>query len=231
MSQAALGREVKRRLLLIAGRTYLNGSLEFSWLLDLVQQHPEAREKLQDVVGIEVARRDRGALVYPELWLHLDGGGVRDCSWRACVRGPSSREARRFAALRWAVRDHIDAARREWAAWRRDAHDGRSTVTCGVCGDVIDAGEPLHVDHSGLPFVMLARRFLAMYDDGSPALNLRALPIGGYELADPQTVAAWRALHDSTALLMPTHALCNLRKGARGNGDARDEAHPTTAGR
>jgi hypothetical protein len=195
-SKASALRELKARLMLLSGHIYTSGET-YRWLLETIGRHPDAAEKLADVVGVEVRRTTRQGLTFPELTLRLSDDGTRDCSWKACVLGKEAEETILRKAMRHAVADQI--------AYTRE----RATANqcCWICNDLLRDG-PRHVDHV-VSFETLATRFMGV----SCPLTAVALPNGGYTLADDEPTNHWREFHHTHAQLAVVHAACNLKRG------------------
>lgn len=191
---------LRARLLLMAPTRAAVGSPAFDELRAIIERHPRADEKLAGVVRIDVTRREVAGNVYPEVWLVTADGETRDCSWRACVLGASSRELDVRRAMRFSVRDQIAAARDEVRPYSR----------CYLCGEQL--GESLsdtHVDHVE-PFEDMASSFISWF--GLPA-TLVELPEGGFDLPEGTWRDEWRGSHYFLADLKVVHAACNLRRG------------------
>lgn len=195
-SKASAVRGLKARLMLLSGHTYTSGET-YRWLLETIGRHPDAAEKLADVVGVEVRRTTRQGLTFPELTLHLSDGGTRDCSWKACVLGKEATGTILRKAMRHAVADQI-AHKREQAT---------ATHGCWLCNDLLRDG-PRHVDHI-IPFETLALAFI----NRSAPLSTVPLVDGGYTLADDEPANEWREFHHTHAQLAVVHAACNLKRG------------------
>ena len=195
-SKASAVRGLKARLMLLSGHTYTSGET-YRWLLETIGRHPDAAEKLADVVGVEVRRTTRQGLTFPELTLRLSDGGTRDCSWKACVLGKEATGTILRKAMRHAVADQI--------AYKRD--QATPYHGCWICNDLLrDA--PRHVDHL-VPFETLALAFI------NRAEPLSAVPLadGGYTLASDAVTEHWKTFHYNHAQLAVVHAACNLKRG------------------
>jgi hypothetical protein len=195
-SKASAVRGLKARLMLLSGHTYTSGE-EYRWLIETIGRHPDAAEKLADVVGVKVRRTTRHALTFPELTLLLSDGRTRDCSWRACVLGKEAEGTIVRKAMRRAVADQIAYHRQQATPYH----------LCWICNDLLRDG-PRHVDHV-VPFEMLALAFMRRF----APLTAVALPDGGYTLSDDELTNQWREFHHANAQLAVVHASCNLKRG------------------
>jgi hypothetical protein len=125
-------------------------------LQDLLQRHPEARQK----VGCGVKRffRDRTSQGTSCFWLERLDGSCTDFSYKSCVNAKGNSLKQDFAeACRQAVQPELDKA--------KEAHfqkhgDAEGKVPCEVTGEMVAIYES-HLDHkTPMTFEVIVKSFL-----------------------------------------------------------------------
>jgi hypothetical protein len=141
---------------------YRNGDTineqDFQFLLNLLQRHPEARDK----IGCGVKRFFKARVISKGtdcFWLEREDGTSTDFSFKSCVAGKGKSLDQEFAeACREAVQPELDAAKKAHFQQHGNA-DGK--VPCEVSGELVAIYES-HLDHKKpMTFEVIVKTFIA----------------------------------------------------------------------
>lgn len=196
----------KKAVLARAGALLAAGEIDEAFLLDLLEQHPEAAHK----IGCGVRRFFIGPDGWGKSCFHLErlDGSTTDWSVRACLMHPT-RRAEAMAAFREEITPQILAF--------RDAAFASGPVLCAISGELLTS-DRAHVDHvHPLTFVALVDSFCA--GRGFSPADVDVLQTADNDtrehLAGPALAAEWRAYHAAHAQLRILAGGINCRLGAR----------------
>lgn len=114
-------------------------------------------------------------------------------SWHHAVSPNNSARSHFLSALREEVKDQIFSFK------------ASSTNVCGICGGEISSGDK-HIDHV-VPFRNLVERFFGQDIHETKKLDTTCI------LLNRQLAQDWSRFHQENAILQPSHAACNMRKG------------------
>jgi hypothetical protein len=188
-------------------RSTLTGS-DSTFILSLLQHHPEAAEKIgpgMTHISIEPAYKATRCF-----YVNRTDGQRIDFSYAKCL-SPSSRSKDLKAALRRAVDDDV-------RAFRRQALSTNPPPTCPIYGEVLTA-DNAHVDHEfPLTFKALSEAFIE-----ARGIDLQTEPLtwpddandSSVRLGSAETEQAWREFHRTKAKLRLLSAKANLALGKK----------------
>lgn len=174
---------------------------EYMILLSLCQQHPDAADKLDSMVDLQVERNALNPKGFA-LYVLKEGGHRVDISWTQCItqERPSEKQNRR-RGMRYAVDEQIEQFKR-----------CRDSSVCGICEKTI-VGEK-HVDHI-VPFDTLAAEFEKGWTSSLPT-RVEDVDDGTnrhrFMSEDREFETAWADFHREKATLRIACALCNLKR-------------------
>ncbi len=141
---------------------YRNGDTtnqqDSQFLLNMLQRHPEARDK----IGCGVKRFFKARVISKGtdcFWLEREDGTSTDFSYKSCVTAKGKSLAQEFAeACREAVQPELDAAKKAHFQQHANA-DGK--VQCEVTGEMVAIYES-HLDHKKpMTFEVIVKTFIA----------------------------------------------------------------------
>ena len=182
-------------------------------LWDLLQRHPEAREKIG--CGVKRFFRDRAIEGTSCFWVERENGTSTDFSYGSCVNAKGKTLEQEFAeACRQAVRSDLEAAKK---AHFRKHGNAEGKVPCEVTDEMVAFCES-HLDHQKpMTFEVIVRTFIA-----SNKLTIRPemLSIPGdaqfvTTFADDDLRQKFREYHNGLADLRITSAKANLSAAGR----------------
>ena len=190
-----------------ASRILFSGNItpeDDAFLREIVKGHPIADVKIGPGIDHFEIRRG-GRFNQNVLFLVRIDGTATDISFRQCINGESSHRTKVLAAMRAAIADQVIAFR---------DHALTTNARCSITGIPLTR-ENIHVDHDP-PFIEIAKAFLAS-EGGAENVTLTDDGDGqiGRTLADKRQMFAWQDYHRERAVLFPTDAHANMRKGRK----------------
>lgn len=177
------------------------------FLLDLLQRHPEAEEK----IGVGVSEFYVDGNEWGNRCFHVKriDGSRSDFSFESCIKPPTPAQDA-VKGFREAVKDQIFAFKdRSFAA--------TAMVPCAITGSPVHEANA-HVDHRPPEtFLALVNRFVTQ--EGIALADVRVNDTVDLstvtQLADAALAARWQAFHAANAVLQITSARANLSQGGR----------------
>jgi hypothetical protein len=174
-------------------------------LLDLLDMHPEAEEKIgPGVEGFAVAAAERGR--HPGFQVIRTDGSRLDFSYQACLRPPSHRQ-QVLNVMRDEVKDDVNA----YFASRRAA----GTLVSDLSGAPLDTGRTAVSYFQGPPFVEIAEEFAASAGGWDAIALTPSTEPGLGRFTDRDQAERWRGHHQQRAVLGLLSAQENQRRPRR----------------
>lgn len=168
------------------------GEVDTDFMLNVFRHHPQFEDKCGNGFRGIIVKKD----TYGNRCFHIErkDGSTVDISWHYALSPITSKKKWFLAALREEVKEQIFSFKKNCG------------TVCGVCGGEIE--DKMHVDHI-TTFRELVSEFFG--DDVHDTVDH-----GDYSLLKDRVLAArWIEYHDMFAILQPTHAKCNLKKGTK----------------
>lgn len=166
------------------------GDIDTDFMLNVFRHHPQFEDKCGDGFRGIIIRRD----TYGNRCFNIErkNGTTVDISWHHALSPVTSQKKWFVAALREEVKGQVFSFKNTCAC------------ICGICGGEICGN--MHIDHI-IPFRELVAEFFG--DELHETVDY-----GEYSLLKDRNIASrWVEYHKMFALLQPTHAKCNLKKG------------------
>lgn len=186
------------------------GPLELAFMLDLLQRHRRAAQKIG--AGVRAMRVDLNThwKPYKMFTLIRTDSSETDFSYRACIF-PTSAEADFLRACRHAIVEDVLAFKRK--AFETHANEFNE-VCCAISGELV-AWEEAHVDHAP-PWTFRAVVEAFIQDQG---IDVYAVPLAGGEdnecqhrFAETDIVERFRRFHNGRACLRVVTKAANLER-------------------
>jgi 5-methylcytosine-specific restriction endonuclease McrA len=171
----------------------------YQLLLDVLQCHPQANSKLQNMIDLQIVRNPMNGKT-PHIIAIYQDQSESSLSWKVCIT-PRSKNHNLRHALRKAINYQINRFKQS-----------NDSTTCNICYQEL-TGES-HVDHI-IPFADLVKDFNNDWPHDLPTIFEKSQDGIGcmFSEEDEGYETAWRIYHETYATLQITCASCNLSKG------------------
>lgn len=166
------------------------GEIDTEFMLNVFKHHPQFEDKCGNGFRGVIVKKD----TYGNRCFHIErkDGSTVDISWHHALSPKTNKRKWFLAALREEIKGQVFALKKNCG------------TVCGICGGEIEGD--MHVDHL-TPFREMVREFFD--DDVHDTVDH-----GDYSLLKDRVLASrWKEYHAIFAILQPTHAKCNLKKG------------------
>lgn len=202
MTKKAYEAHIRERMYQIGFGSYYEPSEEFTFLLDLLKQHPN-KTSLPPIKAFHLMPN-----AFNPQYIHMEvetNETQFPVSWVKCIRQPKATD--KYAPLKQAMRN---AVAKDTIQFKQQAN-----LQCCACNAKNLSRTDFHTDHKTMPFKHIADAFIALYVEPTEFDRCERTGTKIFKPEDAEYERLWYEFHKERATYQILCNKCNIKKGAK----------------